>query len=36
MDVRFIEIDDAMTRTILEVYAAQALGTDEFNSFETH
>jgi len=36
MDVRFIEIDDPVTRTLFEVYAAQALGTDEFNSFETH
>jgi hypothetical protein len=36
MDVRFIEIDDSITRTLFEVYAAQALGTEEFNSFETH
>lgn len=36
MDVRFVEIDDPITRTVFEVYAAQALGTAEFNSFETH
>lgn len=36
MDVRFIEIEDPITRTVFEVYAAQALGTEEFNSFETH
>jgi predicted GIY-YIG superfamily endonuclease len=36
MDVRFIEIDDPIVRTLFEVYAAQALGTDEFNSFEAH
>ena len=36
MDVRFIEVDDPVIRTLFEVYAAQALGTDEFNSFETH
>jgi hypothetical protein len=28
MDVRFIEIDDPVTRTVFEVYAAQALGTE--------
>jgi hypothetical protein len=36
MDVRFLEIDDPITRTVFEVYATQALGTDEFNTFETH
>lgn len=36
MDVRFIELDDPVTRTVFEVYAARALGTDEFNSWETH
>jgi hypothetical protein len=36
MDSRFIEIDDPVTRTVFEVYAARALGTDEFNSWETH
>jgi hypothetical protein len=36
MSVRFIELDDPVTRTIFEVYAARALGTDEFNSWETH
>ena len=34
--LRFIEIDDPVTRTVFEVYAARALGTDEFNSWETH
>jgi hypothetical protein len=36
MDVRYIEIDDPVARTVFEVYAARALGTDEFNSWETH
>jgi hypothetical protein len=36
MDVRFIELPDPITRTLLEVYAIEALGTQEFNSFETH
>jgi hypothetical protein len=36
MDVRFVEIDDPITRTLFEVYATQALGTERFNSFETH
>lgn len=36
MDVRFIEIPDPHVRTVFEVYAALALGTGEFNSFETH
>lgn len=36
MDVRFIEIDDPIVRTVFEVYVARALGTDAYNSFETH
>ena len=37
MDVRFIEMDDPILRTVFEVYTAVALGTDlEYNSFETH
>lgn len=36
MDVQFIELADPVERTIFEVYAARVLGTDEFNSFETH
>jgi hypothetical protein len=36
MDVRWVEIADAHTRTVFEVYAALALGTGEFNSFDTH
>jgi predicted GIY-YIG superfamily endonuclease len=36
MDVRFVEINDPVTRTVFEVYAARALGTDEFNSWDTH
>jgi hypothetical protein len=36
MDVQFIELDDPVTRTVFEVYAARALGTDEFNAWETH
>lgn len=36
MTVRFIELDDPVPRTVFEVYAARALGTDEFNTWETH
>jgi hypothetical protein len=36
MDVRWVEIADAHVRTVFEVYAALALGTGEFNSFDTH
>lgn len=36
MDVQFIEIEDGLHRYIFEPFAAQLLGTEEFNSFETH
>ncbi len=36
MAVQFVVIDDPVSRTIFEVYAAQVLGTDEFNEWETH
>lgn len=36
MSVRFIEVPDRIVRTLFEVYAALALDTVEFNSFETH
>lgn len=36
MDVQFIEVPDPIVRTLFEVYAALALDTVEFNSFETH
>jgi len=36
MDVQFIEVPDPVVRTLFEVYAALALDTVEFNSFETH
>lgn len=37
MDFRFVEIDDAATSTIFEVYASIALRTEgEFNIFDTH
>jgi len=36
MDVQFIEVPDPIVRTLFEVYAALALDTGEFNSFETH
>ena len=36
MSVRYIALADPVTRTVFEVYAAQALGTDEFNAAETH
>jgi hypothetical protein len=36
MKVQFVELDDPVTRTIFEVYAARSLGSDEFNTWETH
>ncbi len=36
MGVQFIELADPVERTLFEVYAALALDTSEFNSFETH
>jgi len=36
MNVQFIEVADPIVRTLFEVYAALALDTVEFNSFETH
>jgi hypothetical protein len=36
MDVQFIDLEDPIERTLFEIYAALTLGTDEFNSFETH
>jgi hypothetical protein len=36
MGIKAIEIDDPLTQTIFEVYAAVKLGTLEFNSFENH
>jgi hypothetical protein len=36
MDVRWIELDDPIERTLFEIYAAMALNTVAFNSFETH
>ena len=36
MDIQFIELDDPIERTIFEVYAALHLGTERYNSFETH
>ncbi len=36
MNVQVVEVDDPVTRTIFEVYAARILATDEFNSFDTH
>lgn len=36
MDVQFVELADALTRTLFEVYASLALNTVEYNSFETH
>lgn len=34
MSVRFVEVDDPELRTVFEVYASVALGTE--NTFETH
>ena len=36
MDVQFIVMDDPIERTIFEMYAALHLGTEHYNSFETH
>jgi len=36
MNVRWIELDDPVERTLFEMYAALALDTVAFNSFETH
>jgi hypothetical protein len=36
MEARFVAIDDAELRTVFEVYAAVALGTQDFDSSETH
>jgi hypothetical protein len=36
MDVRFVEISDPELRTVFEVYAVVALGTTQYNTFETH
>lgn len=36
MNVQVVEVDDPVTRTIFEVYAARILATDEFNSWDTH
>jgi len=36
MEIRFILCEDPELRTVFEVYAAEHLGTKEFNSFETH
>ncbi len=36
MDVRWIELNDPIERTLFEIYAALALNTVAFNSFETH
>ncbi|MDO9442778.1 MAG: GIY-YIG nuclease family protein [Beijerinckiaceae bacterium] len=36
MSVQFTEIEDPIVRTMFEMYASLALGTSEFNSFETH
>lgn len=35
MTIRFVEVDDPELRTVFEVYAAVALGTER-NSFDTH
>jgi hypothetical protein len=36
MDVQFLEMPDPIERTIFEVYTALHLGTEGYNSFETH
>lgn len=36
MEVQYISVPDPIARTMFEMYAALALDTAEFNSFETH
>jgi hypothetical protein len=36
MDVRFIELEGEIERTLFEIYASLALNTLVYNSFETH
>jgi len=36
MDVRFLGLEDPITRSVLEIYASLALDTLVFNKFETH
>jgi hypothetical protein len=36
MNVRWIELEDPIERTLCEIYVALALDTVAFNSFETH
>jgi hypothetical protein len=36
MSVRVIEITDPIAQTVFEVYASLALGTSEYNDFDTH
>jgi len=36
MGIKAIDINDQITQTIFEVYAAMKLGTLEFNSFDNH
>jgi GIY-YIG catalytic domain len=36
MDVQFLEVPGDLHRYIFEPYATDALGTHEFNTFETH
>ena len=36
MAFQYVEIEDPIERSIFEMYAALHLGTEEFNSFETH
>ncbi len=36
MGIKVIDIDDQITQTIFEVYAAMKLGTLEYNSFDNH
>ena len=36
MGIKVVAIDDQITQTLFEVYAAMTLGTLEFNSFANH
>jgi len=36
MRIRMMEIDDPVTQTIFEVYAALKLNTTKYNDFDTH
>lgn len=36
MDVQVVEIQDPVVRSMFEMYVTEALGLEQYNSFETH